>query len=463
MSTSRRRPDPDAAERPAGGPPWWASLSLASVAVGWYLLSGEAVRFAGMLADAGVSIPQLPAPQLPGIAPAPPLMGAAGVAGVAAAGGVAWVYRESRRLVRGQSTRRFLRGADTELARPVLEGVLYRDGVTLLYAPPGMGKSEFAFALIAASVRAAVQGAPVDFVGLKVYPAKWYILSEQTKRGLLPYLRRHGLTAADADPWVVWETWHNVKRQWRGRLRRSGNPTWEETGPGAVAAAKRHGCTAFVLDTLFQWAADTSGALQDIGGVRKTFDPLQTMAEAGVAVLTLLHTNKNGSYAGSYALQAACDIMYRLHHPAKTPENVRELERDKTRAEGSPPHHLMSLEGDGYRAWGATKGVVRPGKAPEPEPRSGAASAGEEEGVQGAATPNERTNERSADTPTEAGNPLLQLLTAEGVSTAALCVALGWDRAKLKRELDKLKAGGQAEPTGEKEPGGKAAMWRRTG
>jgi hypothetical protein len=332
------------ATAPAPGPPWKVSLTLAAAALGWYLLSGEAGRFAGLLAPAlSVGAPGQPALAFaPGVArpatPPTPVLAGGGAAGVLAAAGGAWVYAESRKLVHGRATRRFLRGADKELARPVLEGVLYRDGVTLLYAPPSMGKSEFAFALVAASIKAAVSvEGSADFVGLKVYPAKWYILSEQTRRGLLPYLRRHGLSEADVEGRVIWETWHNVKRRWRGRLRETGNPTWERVAPAALADAKRHGCTAFLLDTLFQWAGDTSGALQDVGGVHRTFDPLMTLADAGIGVLTLMHTTKSGSYAGSYALQASCDIMYRLHHPAKTPENVRELERDKTRDQGRHP------------------------------------------------------------------------------------------------------------------------------
>jgi hypothetical protein len=391
-----------------------------------------------------------------------------------------------------------MKGADKELARPILEGVLYRDGVTLLYSPPGVGKSEFAFALIAASIKAAVSvEGYADFVGLRVYPAKWYVLSEQTRRGLLPYLRRHGLAEADVEGRIIWETWHNVKRRWRGPLGETGNPTWERIAPAAIADAKRHKCTAFVLDTLMQWTADTSGALQDVGGVRKTFDPLMTMADDGLAVLPLMHTTKAGSYAGSNALLASCDIMYRLHRPPKAPENVRELERDKSRAEDSPRAHQMVLQdGEGYLAYDSSKGVIRPGKAPQMPPLAASAAplgappeplplpvvgrpdgpvqpvvpapfvaafAGEKEGVTREETgPNERTNATQGAAQTD-GEKLLGLLTVGGISTAKMLQAgalAGWDRAKLKRELEKLARDGTAELVGKD---GRAGIWRRKG
>jgi hypothetical protein len=94
-----------------------------------------------------------------------------------------------------------------------------------------------------------------------------------------------------------------------------------------------------------------------------------------------------------------------------------------------------------------------------------AAFAGEKEGVNKEEdTPNVRPNERS-EVPKTDGELLLGLLTAEGISTAKLLQAdelTGWDRAKLKRGLDKLKKAGQAEPTGERDANGKAAIWRRT-
>jgi hypothetical protein len=206
-----------------------------------------------------------------------------------------------------------------------------------------------------------------------------------------------------------------------------------------------------------------------------------------------MHTTKAGSYAGSNALLASCDIMYRLHRPPKAPENVRELERDKSRAEDSPRAHQMVLQdGEGYLAYDSSKGVIRPGKAPQMPPLAAsiaplgappeplplpvvgrpdgpvqpvipapfvAAFAGEKEGVTREETgPNERTNATPEAGQTD-GEKLLGLLTAGGISTVKLTAGLGWDRAKLKRELDKLAASGKAEKTGELE--GRAPLWRK--
>jgi hypothetical protein len=344
--------------------------------------------------------------------------------------------------------------------------------VGFVYSPAGMGKTDFLLAAVAASIKAAVLGQPVVFCGREMHGARWLVVSEQTSASVESYLRAWGLHLGDALPYVRWITWEQARTTWRRSARwqrlpkdEQLMPPWTWTAEMLQREANDQGCSAVLLDTYKQWAVDSSASENDTGGVRKALVPLQALAEDGKrkAVLVSAHSSASLKLAGSETLKGLVGALTGMHKPdaARWP-TVRELVMDKNRNREAPDRIrvVRTKHPDGaceYHEWTkeeGTKGVVRPGKAPEPAAFGMGGFGGE---TLKETEPNARTN---AGPPEELGetDPLLGLLTAEGISTAVLCKELDWDRAKLKRELDKLKAAGRAEPTGEKD--GRAVIWR---
>jgi hypothetical protein len=479
------------ATAPAPGPPWKVSLSLAAVALGWYLLSGEAARFADVVGAAGVA---LPAPHVPhltsalagpptiaGVDPRPMVFGAAGLAALGgAAAGARWWGNRFR--LRSRSTVELLADAARDPIRPLWAEVFDFGTVGFVYSPAGMGKTDFLLAAVAASIKAAVQGEPVRFCGREMHGARWLVVSEQTSASVESYLRAWGLHLGDALPYVRWITWEQARTTWRRAARwqrlpkdEQLMPPWDWTAEMLQREASDQGCSAVLLDTYKQWAVDTSASENDTGGVRKAVVPLQALAEDGKrkVVLVSAHSSASLKLAGSESLKGLVGALTGMHKPdARRWPTVRELVMDKNRNRRAPDRIrvVRTEHPDGtceYHEWTpgeGTKGVVRPGKTPEPAAFGTGGFGGE---TLRETTPNARTN---AGIPDGGGatDPLLGLLTAQGISTAELLrteplKGLGWDRAKLKRELDKLKKAGQAEPTGERDANGKAAIWRRTG
>lgn len=489
MPISVRRPADDrfggSESRPSGNPMWWWPIPLAGVGLAWYLLSGEAGRFADLLGAAGVSVPVPHLPALPGprtiagVDPRPAVLGAAGLATVG--GGAAGVRRWRNRFrLRSRSTAELLEDAARDPIRPLWAEVFDFGTVGFVYSPAGMGKTDFLLAAVATSIKAAVQGEPVVFCGREMHGARWLVVSEQTSASVESYLRAWGLHLDDALPYVRWITWEQARKTWRASARwqrlpkdEQLMPPWNWTAEMLQREANDQGCSAVLLDTYKQWAADTSASENDTGGVRKAVVPLQALAEDGKrkAVLVSAHSSASLKLAGSETLKGLVGALTGMHKPdAKRWPTVRELVMDKNRNRRAPDRIrvVRTEHPDGaceYHEWTkeeATKGVVRPGKTPEPAAFGAGGIGGE---TLRETAPNARTNAAaSEETTTE--NPLLGLLTAEGISTAELLQieplkSQGWDRAKLKRELDKLKAAGQAEPTGEKD--GRAVMWRKRG
>jgi biotin operon repressor len=391
-------------------------------------------------------------------------LGAAGLLG----GGVAGVRRwRSRFRLRSRSTAELLADAARDPIRPLWQEVFDFGTVGFVYSPAGMGKTDFLLAAVAASIKAAVQGEPVVFCGRLMHGARWLVVSEQTSASVESYLRAWGLHLGDALPYVRWITWEQARTTWRRSARwqrlpkdEQLMPPWNWTAEMLQREANDQGCTAVLLDTYKQWAADTSASENDTGGVRKAVVPLQALAEDGKrkAVLVSAHSSASLKLAGSETLKGLVGALTGMHKPdAKRWPTVRELVMDKNRNRRAPDkiRVVRTEHPDGtceYHEWvsGATKGVVRPGKTPEPAALDAGGVGGERLGG------TERTNGALPET-----NRLVVRLEAngaDGVSTAVLTKELGWDRAKVKRELDKLKAVGKAEPTGEKD--GRAVVWR---
>jgi hypothetical protein len=474
VGSSHRRPDDRAAADTDARLAWWWPAPLALAGLAWWWFGGEAARFLDLVGPAfgadGLQTPALPGPpSIGGVDPRALALGAGGAASAAGAVAVRRWWGDRYRL-RSRSTADLLADAAADPIRPLWEQVFDFGTVGFVYSPAGMGKTDFLLAVVAASIKAALSGEPVAFCGRRMYGARWLVVSEQTSASVESYLRAWGLHAGDAAPYVRWITWEQARKKWRQTARAQHlpkdeqlMPPWNWSADMIQREANDQGCSAVLVDTYKQWVADTSASENDTGGVRKAVVPLQSLAEDGKrkAVLVSAHSSASLKLAGSETLKGLVGALTGMHVPdRKRWPTVRELVMDKNRNRRAPERIrvVRTEHPDGaceYHEWapGATKGVVRPGKHPEPAPFAAGGIGGETRGEEAA---DERTN--AAVPETTEPNPLLGLLTADGVSTADLGRALGWDRAKLKRELDKLKTAGRAEPTGAK--AGKAAIWR---
>lgn len=261
--------------------------------------------------------------------------------------------------LKGRTTRALLRQR-TQAPRHFLGHLLVEGWVTLLVAGGGVGKTDWFLAFVAASLRARAaqrRGEPLPrFCGLEVLPARWYVLSEQTAETLLPYLRRWGLDAADAAAGVVWVTWDDACRRWT-KQGYDGFPTFAHVAPAAERDARRQGCDGILWDTYMQWAADTSGNVNDTGGVRRCFARFKAAAAGGgwwlwrrrrLSIAVNLHTNKAGQVAGNESIKASCDALYVLEAPDPQNErgqgHVRVLTCHKSRDRESPRKLVVATD-----------------------------------------------------------------------------------------------------------------------
>jgi hypothetical protein len=472
------------ATAPAPGPPWKVSLTLAAAALGWYLLSGEAARFADVMGAAGVAIPGPQVPHLPvltgpstiaGVDPRPAVFGAAGLAALGGAvAGARWWGNRFR--LRSRSTVELLADAARDPIRPLWAEVFDFGTVGFVYSPAGMGKTDFLLAAVAASIKAAVQGEPVRFCGREMHGARWLVVSEQTSASVESYLRAWGLHLGDALPYVRWITWEQARATWRRAARwqrlpkdEQLMPPWDWTAEMLQREASDQGCSAVLLDTYKQWAGDTSASENDTGGVRKAVVPLQALAEDGKrkAVLVSAHSSASLKLAGSESLKGLVGALTGMHKPdARRWPTVRELVMDKNRNRRAPDRIrvVRTEHPDGtceYHEWTkdeGTKGVVRPGKIPEPAASgtggfggaSAAPSVGEKEGVH-------KEVDTRTDGQTDAFEDALKAAGADGISTTELGTKTGLPRQRVGERLNRLATQGKAEKVGKQ---GKADKWR---
>jgi hypothetical protein len=431
------------ATAPAPGPPWKVSLTLAAAALGWYLLSGEAARFADVMGAAGVAIPGPQVPHLPvltgpstiaGVDPRPAVFGAAGLAALGGAvAGARWWGNRFR--LRSRSTVELLADAARDPIRPLWAEVFDFGTVGFVYSPAGMGKTDFLLAAVAASIKAAVQGEPVRFCGREKARA----------------------------------TWRRAARWQRLPKDEQLMPPWDWTAEMLQREASDQGCSAVLLDTYKQWAVDTSASENDTGGVRKAVVPLQALAEDGKrkAVLVSAHSSASLKLAGSESLKGLVGALTGMHKPdARRWPTVRELVMDKNRNRRAPDRIrvVRTEHPDGtceYHEWTkdeGTKGVVRPGKIPEPAASgtggfggaSAAPSVGEKEGVH-------KEVDTRTDGQTDAFEDALKAAGADGISTTELGTKTGLPRQRVGERLNRLATQGKAEKVGKQ---GKADKWR---
>lgn len=253
-----------------------------------------------------------------------------------------------------------------------MHGYLRQGAITLLFSEPGGGKSEWAFALVAA-MAALRSGQEGTFMGRGIRGGRVFILSEQSVDSLQDYAVRHRMHQGIAKGQVHWVTFDEVREVWH-RHGGEGEPPWEAVAEWAQQDMKRRRCEIFVLDTYGQWVGETSAAENDVGGVRRAFAPLHAIKHAGLAVLSIMHTNKAGQLRGGNALKGQCDFAFKLSLVPQAPDTVRQLVREKSRTLGETPKVLMMdlTEDRGYVEWrsdpAARKGQRQRGADIEPFP-----------------------------------------------------------------------------------------------
>lgn len=372
-------------------------------------------------------------------------------AGLCAAWGAAGLL-EGRRLqsrtpghIRRNARRAEAKGGGT---LDVLQGVLLRGYITLLFGPSGGGKTELVLAVIAASLRAAE-----PFCGRALKRAKWYYAMEQADENFAPYLEAWGLDDAVAKGRLKIVTRSEISAVWHAHGHEA-VPDWMDVAPLLLEDAGRWGADVFVLDTLLDW----SGA-PDNATLRKHMGPIRAAVSThGYAFLAVGHTNQQGGLLGATAFWKLCEVVLRLEMPWGKYDPRRVLHFEKDRARGTVPQLAVRRDMDAdpptYRLVGADDGEAAaevPANVVDMASRRkgvGVRSLGEKK--------NERTKARAKRDPDEA--TLNTVLRRRGpISTVALAEATGWDANKTHRVLAKLRERGAVERAGKD---GRAAVWQ---
>jgi hypothetical protein len=122
----------------------------------------------------------------------------------------------------------------------LFDGYVRLGAITLVYSPPGGGKTEWTMALVAA-IASLKPGEEGTFLGRRICGARVYVVSEQTPDTLQDYVVRHRLGEGIARGQVRWVTYEEVRQEWR-RRGGEGEPPWEAVGAAAHAACRKHGC-----------------------------------------------------------------------------------------------------------------------------------------------------------------------------------------------------------------------------
>lgn len=498
--------------------PTWALVTLPSqmyrlertIAFSYPWVSARILRPAdavpGQIAVSGV---ELVRSWEPGTGPNPlPLLKEVAVVawptGLALAGGLiaAWGLAEllAGRKLRARSPGAIMQAAQRAIDKAggkldVVQGMVLRGYITLLFGPSGGGKTEVALGMISASMRAEDEAAL--FCGRKIKRAKWYYAIEQPDENFAPYLADWGLTDAVTQGRLKIVTRSEVSALWHAHGHEAA-PDWMDLAPLLLDDAGRWGADVFVLDTLLEW----SGATDNLT-IRRHMGPITSAVSTwGYAFLAISHTNKDGGLLGGTAFWKLCDVVLKMEMLFGQYDPRRRLcfEKDRTRnrvpfldirrdMDAKPPCYRLVGDNDATTPAPPTPPAGTPTKktritvypvpplslptlpAPTGTPAnvidlaSVRSRAGKADGGVGGVMPGreQRTNEPNERTLSLAEDNLLTVLRpagAAGVSTVELGRVLGIEKNRLHRLVTKMKADGLIEKAGKD---GKAATWRCVG
>jgi hypothetical protein len=186
------------------------------------------------------------------------------------------------------------------------KGYLAEGGVTVLAGKPKCGKSTLAIA-----IAHAVASSASDFLGHAATGGPVVYVSEEGAATLAHKVGGERLRIATRE--TAWP-----------------RPEWPTLIDAARAEAERVGAVLIVIDTFAFWAMLKADAEKDAGAVQQAMDPLVQLADAGFAVLLVVHARKGNSVEagegdavrGSSAIIGAADIVLEL-------ERVKDLPRQR--------------------------------------------------------------------------------------------------------------------------------------
>jgi AAA domain len=238
---------------------------------------------------------------------------------------------------------------------------LYGPGLlAMIVAPPGVGKTEFAYG----SLAAAVDG--LAFCGLPTTkPRRVLLLSEMEPKTIQPALRRWGFVAAASGPL------HRLRLRW---LRPDGSPghlidvvhasdayapdgegrrpQWADVIRATVPVVVRGGYDLLIVDSLARWMGnDSSNAamLEALGALRQ-------VTRRGVGVLAPHHCAKDAQAPyeprGGSAILGELDLCWSLARlpgggdPLHDPRRVLECVKSRFAELTPPPLRLERVDVD---------------------------------------------------------------------------------------------------------------------
>ena len=138
--------------------------------------------------------------------------------------------------------------------------------------------------------------------------------------------------------------------------------TWPKVCERTLEIAERSGAGLVVVDTLANWSGLTGDAENDSGAALEAMQPLEQVAEEGLAVLANRHGRKSGgelgdSARGSSAFGGLADILLSLERQrGKSHPNRRELQA-VGRFGGAPPRLVVEMKDGHYTSLGSDSAV----------------------------------------------------------------------------------------------------------
>jgi hypothetical protein len=217
----------------------------------------------------------------------------------------------------------------------IVDTVLGRGMLVMVVAPPGVGKTEIAYGMMAA----AVDG--LDWCGLKTRrPKRVLLLSEMAPMTLQPALLRWGFVAETAGLGAV-------QRLRLRYLRPAGSPghlidvcyahdlyapaedgripQWADVVRAVVPVVKKGGYDVLIVDTLGSWMGNDSSNVV----MQEALGALRQVSSQGVAVLLPHHCAKSAEPPyqprGGGAILGALDICWSLSRLSNDPKDARRL------------------------------------------------------------------------------------------------------------------------------------------
>lgn len=224
----------------------------------------------------------------------------------------------------------------------VLEGVLLRGFITLLYGASGVGKTELALGMIATALRGD------EFCGRKTRPARFYYVVEQADENFAPYLKDWRLTNAVTHGRLRIVTRSEANALWKAHGH-DVEPGWPELAPLLFRDAADWGADCVVVDTWTDW----SGAI-DNPTIKKHLAIGRTaVATYGYALWAIGHM-KDGRLYGGQVFHKLCEVTLKMEAPLGNGNPVRVLsfDKDRTRRGQLPFAVERDIDGDppGYVA-----------------------------------------------------------------------------------------------------------------